>query len=90
VDITESGFSSPETTDPDGASALCCLALAMLWLILVAALLKGRLQNHKAEIAQLLPDDLLGFAEINRIIQTLQSARVAPSDATPPAAATSA
>ena len=30
VDITESGFTSPETTDPDGASALCWLALAML------------------------------------------------------------
>jgi hypothetical protein len=35
VDITESGFSSPETIQSEQASALCWLAFAMMTLILL-------------------------------------------------------
>jgi hypothetical protein len=89
VDITESGFSSPETIGPDEASTLCWLAFAMLWLILAMVLVGGRLQNHKAEIEHLLPEDLIGSADINRFLLALQSASVASSGATAPAAAPS-
>ena len=90
VDITESGFTSPETTDPDGASALCWLALAMLVLMLALAVVAGPLKNYKAEIEQLLPDDLIGAAEINRFMQAMQSASTASSSDASPAAASSA
>lgn len=90
VDITESGFNGPGTIDPDEANLLCCLALALLVLVVLVAVLAGPLKNYEAEIEHLLPDDLIGSAGLTRFVQAMQSARVAPSGATPPAAATSA
>ncbi len=90
VDITESGFNSPEATGPDEASMLCWLALAMLFLIFTMALVAGRLENYKAEIEKLWPDDLIGSADITRFLLAIQSASVASSGATAPAAAPSA
>jgi hypothetical protein len=90
VDITESGFNNPETKGPDDAGPLCWAALALLWLILAMALVGGRLQNHKAEIAQLLPDGLIGAADVTRFVQALQRAGATSSGDASPAAATGA
>ena len=82
VDLTESGFTSPEAIDSDQAHVLCWLGNALLVLILLMAVLVGPLKDHKIEVAQLLPDDLIGSAEIARFVQALASVPV-----TPPAAA---
>ncbi len=81
VDITASGFTSPEAIDPDEANILCSLALWLLTLILLMALHIGPLKNYKTEIAELLPGDLIGSAEINRFLLVIQSAPTASSGA---------
>jgi hypothetical protein len=83
VDITDSGFNSPETTDPDEASVLCWLAFAMLWLMVAMAVVAGSLKNYKVEIGQLLPDDLIGSADITRFILFLQNAGATSSGSVP-------
>jgi hypothetical protein len=87
VDITESGFSSPEAINADQASALCWLANAMLWLILVLALFGGRLKSYGGEIEHLLPDDLIGAADLARILEALQKAGAKSNGNTPATAA---
>jgi hypothetical protein len=58
--------------------------------MLALAVVAGPLKNYKAEIEQLLPDDLIGAAEINRFMQAMQSASTASSSDASPAAASSA
>jgi hypothetical protein len=87
VDITESGFTSPEAINADQANALCWAAYAMLWLILAMVFVGGRLQSYKGEIEHLLPDELIGSADIARILEALQKAGAKSSGDTPTSAA---
>lgn len=76
VDVTESGFNSPETTDPNEASALCWLALGLLLLIVAVATGVGPLKGYEAEVTKLLPDEeLIGAADIARFIEAFTTAR---------------
>jgi HEPN superfamily AbiV-like protein len=87
VDVTETGVSTPEATDPDGASALCWLALGWLMLIVAfAAHSRPSLrERYRPEIEGLLPGDLIGAADITRLLQAWQSARAVPGpDTLPP------
>jgi hypothetical protein len=87
VDVTEFGFNNPETTDPDKASALCWLALALLILVVAMAVISGPLKDYKAEIEHMLPDGLIGAEDINRFIQAIKNADTASSSTTPKAEA---
>jgi hypothetical protein len=90
VDVTEFGFNNPELTDPDKASAMCWAAFVMLWLVLAMAFVDGRLNNYKAEVGEMWPDDLIGAADLARILQVLQDASAKSSGAAPPAPTASA
>jgi hypothetical protein len=81
VDVTESGFSSPETTDPNEADALCWLALWLLAIIVMMATVAGPLKGYETEVAKLLPDseELIGAVDFTRFVEALKSATQTPT-----------
>jgi AbiV len=91
VDISESGFSSPEATNPDRASSLCWLGFAMLCLILTITIYtRPSLLSYRAELEHMFPDDLIGTADFVRFVTAFQGSRATSSDVTPPPATASA
>ena len=79
VDVTESGFTSPDTVDADTAKAACCLALIFLTLIILMLLYaSGQLKTHRQEIDRLLTDDLMGADDIRKYMEIFQKAADAP------------
>jgi AbiV family abortive infection protein len=84
VDVTDTGFTSPEATSAGQASAMCWFALALFLLQIVIAVSVGPLKGHDAEVANLLPEaELIGQADIEKFIKDFTAAASASPAATP-------
>lgn len=83
VDVTEMGFTSPETTSSDEASAICWVAYGLLLLTLMIAVHVGPLEDYKLEVAKMLPDDveLIGSTDIAQFIERFTKAAAARQQA---------
>lgn len=79
VDVTETGFTSPEATSAEEAHALCFLALVLMSLIFAVAIGVGPLKGYEAELAKLFPNydlDVIGGDEITQFVRAFSKTKV--------------